>query len=274
MEHTTDVDGVWSRDGLDLVVVCSPDRFHLGALERAVAAGVHTMVEKPLACDLMELERLNDLLGAAGTTMLTTCHPRRFDPPFLWCAEHLGRFSDELGAVVAVRYDFSYHRPSKEGLHTGLLADHINHEVDLVNFLLGRVSARWVRLGDSQLRYSAAGMRDDGVAVHLEGTRLLSERRYPERFELRFETGAVELDLASGVATVRDDNSGAWRHEVCGATGYEQRFAGLAAHLVACAAGAEEPYLTHADLRYNTAVSAALTVRDDVVVTADGYLAS
>jgi predicted dehydrogenase len=273
---TTDVDRVWAMSAanggdIGLVVVCSPDRFHLEAVASAVANGVAAMVEKPLACDLDELEALDALLG--GQPRITSCHPRRFDPPFIWCKDNLAGLAAEFGPLVTVRYDFSYHAPSKTGLHSGLLADHINHEVDLVNFLIGRSGARWVRLYDSEVRYAAVGVRDDGVAVTFEGTRMLDERRYPEWLELRFASATVRLDLAAGDATVVEHGTGATRVETCGATDYEVRSTRLAEHLVAWASGDVPSYLDVDDLRYNSAVAAGLTQCDSIRVDATGRIA-
>ena len=273
---TANVDSVWPMSvtnggDIGLVVVCTPDRFHLDAVAAAVANGVPAMVEKPLACDLDELARLDTLLG--GQAMITSCHPRRFDPPFMWCKTNLERLSAEFGPLTTIRYDFSYHAPSKTGLHSGLLADHINHEVDLVNYLIGRSGARWVRLYDTEVRYAAAGVRDDGVVVMFEGTRMLEERHYPEWLELRFASATVRLDLTSGDATVVGHGTGTTRVETCGATDYETRSTRLAEHLVAWANGDTPSYLDVDDLRYNSAVAAGLTMCDSVRVDAAGRIA-
>jgi predicted dehydrogenase len=77
------------------------------------------MVEKPLATTRLDLDYLKDALGKAKEQdlVISSCHARRFDPPFLWLKSMLGQTKIALGEVMGVDYDFSYAKLRKTGLH-------------------------------------------------------------------------------------------------------------------------------------------------------------
>lgn len=53
------LDEVLARTDVDLVVVAAPNRFHAPRAIRALAAGRHVVVDKPLAMDVAEAEALD-----------------------------------------------------------------------------------------------------------------------------------------------------------------------------------------------------------------------
>jgi myo-inositol 2-dehydrogenase/D-chiro-inositol 1-dehydrogenase len=192
-------DALVADSGVDAVLIASPDKFHLPQLQKAVEAGKHAFCEKPLCTDIKELPTLRSILneGSKKGLIITSCHPRRFDPPYAWLKQNLPQLTRKYGKVLQVSLDFSYHEPSagKSGLHGGsLLLDHANHEIDFVNFLLGRSGAHMTRLADGPDHYVLSGARDDGVTLHFHGTRRLSKRIYPEKIHVRFERGDLELN--------------------------------------------------------------------------------
>jgi len=255
------LDELLSEDRVRALVICSPDRFHAHALAHGVAAGRHVLVEKPVAERRGDLQLVLDAIAQARRSRLvvTSCHPRRFDPPFTWLRDELPALRAQLGNALDVRFDFFYHRPSKKGLHHGLLIDHINHEIDLVHFLFGYSPFVAHRLADSEVRYGAAGSRQDGLCFAFFGSRHLERRAYTEVMRVRFERGEVEIDAETGVATVRDRETATSRVAMCGATDYEQRFDAINRDFVSAVLDGAAPYLTPADLIVNTEVGIALT---------------
>ena len=250
-----------SEDGVSALVICSPDRFHAEALVRGVAAGKHVLVEKPIAERRTDLQLVIEAIARARRSRLvvTSCHPRRFDPPFTWLRHELPALRAQLGNMLDVRFDFFYHRPSKRGLHHGLLIDHINHEIDLIHFLFGHSPFVAHRLADSDVRYGAAGSRQDGLCFSFFGSRHLDRRAYTEVMRVRFERGEVEVDTETGVATVQDREGATSRVARCGATDYARRFHATNSDFVDAVLDGTAPYLTAADLIVNTEVGIALT---------------
>jgi predicted dehydrogenase len=252
--------GLLGDRGIDAVVIASPDRFHAPSLAAAVAAGKHVLCDKPLAQTVDDLRLLRRTLDEAEERglVVTSCHPRRFDPPYLWLKLWIDG-TTTFGDVQNIELDFSYHAPSKVGLHSGLLADHFNHEFDLLHFLCGHAPAVIHKLVDGDTRYMAVGMREDGVGFTFHGTRKLDAKHYREFARLRFERGDVELDCSSGSAVVHAHETGGKDVVLPGKTDYAKRFRDIMANFAGAIAGETENYLTRRDLVANAESCVYLT---------------
>ena len=206
------LEGLLADGEINAVMICSPDEYHLAQIEMALAAGKHVFCEKPLLVpgqDMVQLEAAFDL-AKKKKLALTSCHPRRYDRPVMWMNDKLNSdFLGQFGKVLSIAFDFSYHKPSNEWKNgRSLLLDHLNHEVDLMNFLFGIQGFEAIKLFDSFDRYVVAGKRDDGITFHFMGTRRLDSSKYPEWCTIRFERGEVRLDMLMGVAYIVDHEKG------------------------------------------------------------------
>lgn len=155
--------------GVDLVVVASPNRFHVDLAQTALDAGKHVVVDKPLAVTSAQARALAAQAEAAGV-VLTAFHNRRWDDDFLT----LRRVLDEglLGRVVRLESRFDRWRPQpKEGAWReegdpadggGLLLDLGSHLVDQAVQLLGPVNAVYAEL---DVRRPGAVVEDDVVVA-------------------------------------------------------------------------------------------------------------
>lgn len=173
--------GVAAVDGLadvvaevDLVVVASPNRFHVELARTALEAGKHVVVDKPLAVTSVEARALAAQVEAAGV-VLTAFHNRRWDDDFLTLARVLGE--GRLGRVLRLESRFDRWRPRiKEGAWReegdpadggGLLLDLGSHLVDQAVRLLGPVHSVYAEL---DVRRPGAVVEDDVfVALAHEG---------------------------------------------------------------------------------------------------------
>jgi predicted dehydrogenase len=243
------------------VVIATPDAGHAASMLRAVAHSKHVLCEKPLAVTHADLDLLSKSIVEArlGGLVVTSCHPRRFDTPYLWLKKNLAKWREAYGQALMLELDFTYHKPSKVGLHTGLLADHFNHEFDLLNWLFGHKAAEVQRLHDSHTRYLAVGMRADGIGFSFHGTRLLEGAHFRESVRLRFERGDITLDCSNGMASIHDSESGAHFLSLAGPTDYATRFRGVMANFAAAILGREPNYLSQQDLLANAESCVALT---------------
>ncbi len=129
---------------LDAIVVAVPPAVHGGIVARAIAAGLHVLVEKPLALDPTEAFGLAEAAARAGTLLLVD-HVHLFNPAYLAMRERLA----ERGGVRAVRTEAGNLGPFRPGVP--VLWDWGPHDVALCMDLLGspvRVeSCRRVRSG-------------------------------------------------------------------------------------------------------------------------------
>ncbi len=259
-KYTNEADLYARTADLDAVVIASPDRFHAQSLFTAVKFGKHVMCEKPIATTEAELPELYHALGVAKNTghIVTSCHPRRFDQPYRWLKSQLPHLKEEHGPVIALELDFSYHKPSKRGLHIGLLMDHLNHEYDLMTYLFGPELATAHRLVDTLTRYHVTGYRRDGIAFSFQGTRMLEAHRYPEYVRVRFARGALTVECQTGDAEILSHETGRVNLHA-GPTDYADRFLRVMQNFAASMLKREQNYLKPDELLKNTAIGIALT---------------
>jgi predicted dehydrogenase len=162
---------------VDLVVVASPNRFHVELAQMALDAGKHVVVDKPLAVTSAQARVLAAQAQTAGL-VLTAFHNRRWDDDFLT----LRRVVDEgrLGRVLRLESRFDRWRPQikagawrEEGDPAdggGFLLDLGSHLVDQAVQLLGPVRTVYAEL---DVRRPGAVVEDDVflVLAHESGAR-------------------------------------------------------------------------------------------------------
>ena len=248
--------------GINAVLIGTPDEFHYQDLVYVIEAGLHAFVEKPLGVTPKEVRGLEKLLSYASGRglVVSSCHPRRYDSPFIWLKENLSRFKDELGIPIEFRFDFSYHKPSKDWKHKrGLLLDHANHEIDLLHYLFGHEEFEAAKLANSFDHYQIVGSRDDGISFSFAGTRRLESQKYLEWVNIRFERGEVLLDAHQGVARINYHDKSSIDEIKIQPTDYESRGRGTMINFARAINGTEDCYLSSDDLYVNTAMSVMLT---------------
>jgi predicted dehydrogenase len=128
------------KDGnVDAVVVSTPNYLHAPQTIAALNAGVHVMVEKPMAMNAQEAEQMCESAEKSGSTLMVA-HCWRFDPDVLWLKDQ----SKKLGKIIRTK-GIGAHRhwgPSgwftqKEFAGGGAMADMGIHALDTARFLLG-----------------------------------------------------------------------------------------------------------------------------------------
>lgn len=95
----TDYDAMLADDDVDAVIVAVADQFHVPAALRALDAGKHVLVEKPMGVSVAECEELYRKVEATGLT-LQVGTMRRFDAATAFAHRFV---REELGALVALK---------------------------------------------------------------------------------------------------------------------------------------------------------------------------
>ncbi len=144
-----------AADGVEAVVVASPNSFHREAVEAAAAAGKHIFCEKPIATNLRDARAICDAAEAAGVVLFLGFH-HRFSAEHL-CARRIldaGLIGDvrAFNSVTAEPIDTipggtsNYRfRPDEGG---GLsLIDFGSHRIDQMRALLGEVEEVYLQMG-------------------------------------------------------------------------------------------------------------------------------
>lgn len=136
----TDYDEMLSRDDIDLISVCTHTETHVPMAIKALEAGKHVLVEKPVATSLAEVEKLAEAGERAGKVCMPG-HCMRFWPGWdlirQWVVD--GRYGGVRSAVfrragAAPGWSSFYADPARSG---GALFDLHVHDTDFVNYCFG-----------------------------------------------------------------------------------------------------------------------------------------
>ena len=135
------IDQILNDGGIDALVIGTPNYLHAPQAIAALKAGVHVMVEKPMA---MNAEEALQMLKASQTTgaLLMVAHCFRFDPEVLWLKRQsetgrLGRIIRTKGYGVHQLWGPSGWFTQKKLAGGGAMADMGVHAIDTTRFLLG-----------------------------------------------------------------------------------------------------------------------------------------
>lgn len=117
--------------GIDIAVVAVPTAFHEDAALALATAGVHTLVEKPIAHNLEAGQRMVDAFAAAGLVGAVG-HIERFNPALQELRRRLAL--GELGAVYQIQTRRQGPFPSRIA-DVGVAKDLASHDVDLTSWV-------------------------------------------------------------------------------------------------------------------------------------------
>jgi len=140
----TDVGDMIAKEKIDVAVICTPHPQHREPAIRAMQAGAHVLVEKPLAASLEDCDAMIDAAAASGKT-LGVVSQRRFYPAVqrVKAAIDQGKIGrPALGTVTMLGWrDRKYYesdawRGSWAGEGGGVLVNQAPHQLDLLQWLM------------------------------------------------------------------------------------------------------------------------------------------
>jgi predicted dehydrogenase len=162
------VEELLAAGGIDALIVTTPNYLHAAQTIAALQAGIHVMVEKPMA---MNADEAREMVAAAEKSgaLLMVAHCFRFDPQVAWLQNQLQ--AGAIGQPIRTR-GYSIHANwGPEGWFTqakyaggGAMADMGIHSIDTTRFLLGDPQPRRVfaRIGTY---YGSYDVDDTGILV-------------------------------------------------------------------------------------------------------------
>ena len=238
------VEQLLEAGGVDALVIGTPNFLHAPQAISALKAGVHVMVEKPMAMNACEAEEMMEASAQSGA-ILMVAHCWRFDPDVLWLREH----SPKLGEIVRTK-GYGVHTlwgPSgwftkKELAGGGALADMGIHALDTARFLLGdpKPVSVYAKLGT---HYRNFDVDDTGVILveweggatsyiesgwwqpHADGpeaaTQLYGTQGFGQLFPTRLEIPSLEEERVD----IIDSGYGFPREEHCPQSMYDAQMA-------------------------------------------------
>lgn len=195
--HATSPEGLGTLRP-DAVLILTPPVTHRALAERALAAGLHVLVEKPLTLDTAGARGMADAARSAGR-QLRVGFTRRFRPPYRSLRHRVQAARDRVAGIscwlafpsAAWAATGGFLGVDAEG--GGVIDDVLSHVVDLV---------RWIS-GAEPVRVRARAFADGSIACELAlesgitASCQAAHAAYTEYFEVAWRGGGAAA--ASGV---------------------------------------------------------------------------
>lgn len=192
---------LFHEDAVDIVVVCTPTPTHSEYAIRALEAGKHVFLEKPMARNWEDGQKIFELASKARAKFMVG-HVVRFHPEYRQARELLRRrVLGRIGVVrMARRARFPmgwgdwYADPAQSG---GVILDMLIHDMDYLRWCFGRPKRVYARGLLHCLRehidYALVVMRfRNGVIAHLEGS-WAYEGEFHTTFEIAGDKGLISF---------------------------------------------------------------------------------
>lgn len=157
------------RDGhVDAIVIATPNYLHAAQSIAALSAGIHVMVEKPMAMNADQALQMHQVAQQHRATLMVA-HCWRFDSDVLWLKERmpaLGNVIRTTGYGIHTHWGPSGWFTQQQYAGGGALADMGIHAIDTVRFLLGDPDPRavYAKIGTHYGNYDV----DDTALVMIE----------------------------------------------------------------------------------------------------------
>lgn len=223
---------------VDAVSVVVPTVLHYPVARDFLDAGVHVLLEKPMASTVEEASRLADLSRRRGTVMLVG-HVERFKPAVQRLREMI---RDPLFIHARRVRPFDPHRV----MDVGVVLDLMIHDIDIVLSLVPErvieISGVGVRVHNSHEDLAVAHLTmEGGCRMTLTASRVSAVKAVETEVTMADRT--VHLDYLHEVISVRHFNG---EHQRVALNGEEPLRAELG-HFVACIRGEDRPLVTPED---------------------------
>jgi predicted dehydrogenase len=233
---TTEYEHVLADEEVDLVLIATRHNLHAELTLRALEAGKNVFVEKPLALNSEELDRIEAFYETHDAPLLMTGFNRRFSPAALRAKEVLlGRTTPLIANYRMnagyIPLDHWVHGPEGGGRNIGEAC----HIYDLFHYLVEAdvkdVSARSIEPSSDQLarndNFVATLGYDDGSVCTLTYTALGHRRHAKERLEIYADGQVILLDDYKALSA-SGDNRARWRSRRGPAKGHVDQLEALA----------------------------------------------
>lgn len=134
-----DLDALLADDGVDAVLIASPNRLHPEQTIAALDAGKHVFCQKPIALTLADADRVVER-AATSDRVLQFGFMLRFTPPMPELERRIA--AGEIGELVAAQAAVFGWEPTNEWFYDpaqggGVILDTLVHFADLIQWLLG-----------------------------------------------------------------------------------------------------------------------------------------
>jgi UDP-N-acetyl-2-amino-2-deoxyglucuronate dehydrogenase len=171
VEAFSDIREMAEETGAELAIICTPHPFHREPAVEAANAGMHVLVEKPLASNLADCDAMIEAARRNGVLLGTVCQ-RRFYAPCMRIKEAID--SNKIGRPILglvhmlgwrdkAYYDSDPWRGTWADEGGGVLVNQAPHQLDLLLWYMGPVDelyGYWANLNHPYIE-----VEDTAVAV-------------------------------------------------------------------------------------------------------------
>ncbi|MBC6993941.1 Gfo/Idh/MocA family oxidoreductase [Lewinella lacunae] len=184
----------------DVACICTPNGLHAAQAELLLRAGLHVVVEKPLALTVAGADAIIETARAAGRHVFGVMQ-NRYSPASAWLKEQLEQ--ERLGEILQVHLNCFWNRDHRyytvppdgrphpwhgdEALDGGVLFTQFAHFVDLLCWCFGPVEVASARFANQQHqglhRFADAGTVHYSLAGGALGTLNFSTAIWDRNFE-------------------------------------------------------------------------------------------
>jgi len=201
--HTNDIDAVLSRKDVDAVTICTPTTTHKQVATRALEAGKHALIEKPMTNTVTEAEELLNLAERKSLRIMPG-HIERFNPAVTFLRSLVDK--GEIGNVML----FSARRvgrwPERIG-DVGVVRDTAIHDIDLARHVFrDDVSSVYARIGS--IRHKKEDYAEIMLQFKKGGTAFIDANWLtPRKTRMLIVTGSeatVQLDYITQELSIED----------------------------------------------------------------------
>lgn len=270
------VDALLADREIDAVVLATPTTLHAEQVIAALRSGKHVFVEKPLALNVEDCERVQAVSREHPQLVAMVGFVRRFDPSYRHAQQAIA--AGTIGRPVIVRSQTADMNDESGAFirfarsSGGIFMDCSVHDIDLARWLLG--SPRATRVFASGTIAIHEGLRemgdvDNAFALiefeHGQRALLYASRTFAHGHETQTEIIGTAGNLLVGHGAPRDrvvlSDANGVRHQAT--VDFYERFAEAFGRemtgFVACCRGDEPPALSLADATEATRIGLAIT---------------
>ncbi|WP_336023534.1 Gfo/Idh/MocA family oxidoreductase [Halobellus salinisoli] len=160
---------------VDAVSIAVPSRYHHDVGHRAIDAGVHTLVEKPMAPTIAEASSLVDAAEDAGVT-LQVGHIERFNPAVIAVRE----FVEDLDLIAVEARRLGPPVGEKRDVSNDVVFDLMIHDIDVIQSLVDGGVRTVTATGSPDREYVNAAVRFENDVVGSLTASRVSQRKVRE----------------------------------------------------------------------------------------------
>lgn len=194
-------------EAVEAVDIVTPTVTHFELAKKAILAGKHVFIEKPITRTLEEAEELLELLRQSPSLKAQVGHVERFNPGFLAVAEH------QINPMFIEGHRLAMYNP--RGTDVSVVFDLMIHDLDIVLSVVGHpiksVQASGVGVISSSTDIANARIEfENGAVANLTASRISVKNMRRLRFFQRNTYLAVDfLKKSAEVFRLTDDEQSA-----------------------------------------------------------------